>query len=84
MILGMGVALRLRQDSDWAWVGALGLCMAAQGLENPYLTPVLPLFFVLLLILQTRGQSPWSWSWSWSDWHCGCGCDSSWRHRTRL
>ena len=54
MILGMGVALRPRHTGSWWWVAALAAAMALQGLENPYLTPVLPLF-VLLLMAQKKG-----------------------------
>ena len=35
MILGMGVALRLRYTGSWWWVAALAAAMALQGLENP-------------------------------------------------
>lgn len=49
MIIGMGVALRLCRSGHWWWVLLFALCMTLQGLENPYLTPVLPLFTALLL-----------------------------------
>ena len=55
MIIGMGIALRLKHVQSWLWIAALGLAMALQGLENPYLTPVLPLF-VLMLIIQKQGK----------------------------
>ena len=54
MIVGMGMALRLRETHSWRWVLALAGMMALQGLENPYLTPALPLF-VFLLMLQKKG-----------------------------
>ena len=54
MIIGMGIALRLKHVQSWLWIAALGLAMALQGLENPYLTPVLPLF-VMMLIIQKQG-----------------------------
>lgn len=49
MIIGMGIGLRIKDSGHWSLGLLLGVCMALQGLENPYLTPVLPLFSLVLL-----------------------------------
>ena len=57
MIVGLALVLQLEKQSDWTrWLFLMGM-MGLQGVENPYLAPVLP----LALMVQTIRLRQWHW-----------------------
>lgn len=50
MILGLALVLQLEQKNDWTQWSLLMAMMGLQGVENPYLAPVLPLALSMQII----------------------------------
>ena len=59
LLLGLGLVVQLERQSTPGLWGALLLMMGLQGVENPYLAPMLPLALIIQIVRLRR----WKWLW---------------------